>query len=440
MSGYGSGAAARSSTAAAVLRVTSGNFFEMFDFFLFGLFAKPISDAFFPVASPAGRLLLALATFGAGHLVRPIGAIILGSYADRVGRRRGLMVTLSIMALGTSVIAFTPTWQQFARVSPPLAYLAPAIVLLGRLAQGFSAGVELGGVSVYLAEIASPDHRGFLTSWQSSSQQVAVMAGALLGFVLDRSLTPSQLAAYGWRIPFLIGCAIIPLIVILRRRLDETQAFLARPRMELRVILRTLARNSRSVVLYASLVVLTTVSFYLITIYTPTFGRQTLKLRPDQTLLVAFLVGLSNFVWLPIMGALSDRVGRKPMLLVFAGLGLATAYPVMSWLAAAPTLARMLEAEAWLSLLYAGYNGAMVVTLAEIVPPEVRTSAFSTAYSLATALFGGFTPAISQLLIQATADKAAPGLWMSVAAAVSLAGILLVVPNASSEPARRLKH
>jgi MHS family citrate/tricarballylate:H+ symporter-like MFS transporter len=171
---------------------------------------------------------------------------------------------------------------------------------------------------------------------------------------------------------------------------------------------------------------MTTVSFYLITVYTPTFGRQVLALGTLDTLIVTFAVGLSNFFWLPVMGALSDRVGRKPLLLGFSILAIVTAYPSLAWLAAVPSFDKMLGVELWLSFLYAGYNGAMVAALTEIVPADVRTSGFSLAYSLATALFGGFTPFISEGLITLTADKAAPGLWMTAAAAISLVATLTV--------------
>ena len=179
MPSHGSGTP--TSIAVTVLRVTSGNFLEMFDFFLFGFYAKPVGDAFFPVHDPVSRLLLAFLSFGAAFFMRPLGAILLGAYVDRVGRRRGLIVTLAIMAAGTLAIAATPGFSTLAAIAPGLGYAAPLLVLAGRLAQGFSAGVELGGVSVYLAEIAPPGRRGFLVAWQSASQQVAVVLAALLG-------------------------------------------------------------------------------------------------------------------------------------------------------------------------------------------------------------------------------------------------------------------
>jgi len=174
------------------------------------------------------------------------------------------------------------------------------------------------------------------------------------------------------------------------------------------------------------LVIMTTVSFYLITVYTPTFGRSVLKLSTTDSLIVTFCVGISNFFWLPVMGSLSDRIGRRPILLAFTILTVLTAYPVLAWLVAEPTFAKMLAAELWLSFLYGSYNGAMVVALTEVMPVSVRTAGFSLAYSLATAIFGGFTPAVSTWLIQLTGDKAAPGYWMSCAAISGLVATVLL--------------
>jgi MFS transporter, MHS family, citrate/tricarballylate:H+ symporter len=183
--------------------------------------------------------------------------------------------------------------------------------------------------------------------------------------------------------------------------------------------------NWQIVVCGVLLVTMTTVSFYLITVYTPTYGKSVLKLAEIDGLLVTLCVGVSNFLWLPVMGAVSDRIGRRPVLMTFTVLTLFTAYPALSWLVADPSFEKMLLVELWLSFLYASYNGAMVVALTEIVPASVRTAGFSLAYSLATAL-GGFTPYISTQLIQLTGDKAAPGLWMMFAAACGLLATFLV--------------
>ncbi len=403
-----------------VIRVSSGNFLEMYDFIVFGYYAAPIGRTFFPVHNPYASLMLSFMTFGAGFLMRPIGAIVLGAYIDRYGRRAGLLLTLALMSIGTITIACLPGYAT-------LGLLAPLLILLSRLLQGFSAGVELGGVSVYLAEIATPGHKGFYVSWQSASQQVAVMVTALLGVILSSMLAPPVIDLWGWRIPFLVGCLIIPLLFLLRRSLAETEAFQARKHHPtIPQMIRTLATNWAIVLVGMMLVAMTTVSFYLITAYTPTFGQSELHLSSVASLIVTLCVGLSNFFWLPVMGSASDRIGRKPLLIAFTLLALLTAYPSMLWLTAEPSFVRLLLVQLWLSFIYASYNGAMVVALTEIMPVDVRTSGFSLAYSLATALLGGFTPAICTYLIHITGNRAMPGLWMSFAAVLGLIAALLI--------------
>ena len=408
-----------SSKAGTVLRVTSGNFLEMFDFFLFGLFAEYISRAYFPSANDFARLMSTFATFGAGFLMRPLGALVLGPYIDRIGRRRGLIVTLSIMASGTVLIAFVPGYAAIGAA-------APLLVLAGRLLQGFSAGVELGGVSVYLSEMATPGHRGFYVSWQSGSQQVAIMVAAALGYIVNAWLDPQLVADWGWRIPFFVGCMIIPCIFVIRRSLEETEAFKARThRPQFSEMVQSIAHNWGIVAAGMMLVLMTTVSFYLITVYTPTFGKNVLQLSTLDSLVVTFCVGVSNFIWLPLMGALSDRIGRRPILLAFTVLTILTAYPVLWWLVAAPSFGKMLLVELWLSFLYASYNGAMVVALTEVMPVDVRTTGFSLAYSLATTI-GGFTPFVATWLISFTGDKAVVGWWMTFAAFCGLIATVIL--------------
>src|SRR5438046_617998 len=289
----------------------------MYDFMVFGYYASAIGNAFFPSGNPFVSLMLSLMTFGAGFLMRPLGAVVLGAYTDRHGRRAGLILTLSLMSVGILSIACTPGYAA-------IGLLAPLLVLGGRLLQGFSAGMELGGVSVYLSEIATPGHKGFYVSWQSASQQAAVMFAALTGVVLH----PANI----------------------------------------------------------------------------------------DSLIVTLCVGASNLMWLPIMGALSDKIGRRPLLVACTLLMLATAYPAMAWLVEAPSFSTLLMVELWLSFIYGSYNGAMIVFLTEILPVEVRTVGFSLAYSLATAIFGGFTPAISTYLIHVTGNRAVPGVWLACAA------------------------
>jgi len=404
----------------AIVRVASGNFLEMYDFIVYGYYAVYIGKTFFPAASEFASLMLSLVTFGAGYLMRPVGAIVLGAYIDRKGRRQGLIVTLGLMAIGTLTIAATPSYAA-------IGLAAPVIVVIGRLLQGLSAGVELGGVSVYLAEIATPNRRGFYCSWQSASQQLAVVFTALIALAVTGFLTADEMTAWGWRIPLVIGCLIIPLILFLRRSLEETDAFKKMRSHPRRVadVLRVVGANWRLVLSGMMLVVFTTTSFYLITAYTPTFGKQALHLESRTAFLVTLCVGLSNFIWLPIAGSISDRIGRRPLVTVIPLLALVTAYPAMAWLVVAPSFMHLLVVELWFSALFGFYNGGMVPLLVEMMPASVRTAGFSLAYSLATAVFGGFTPAISTYLIERTGSKAAPALWLMTAAAVSLIGVFL---------------
>ncbi|MGE9008908.1 MFS transporter [Leptospira interrogans] len=404
----------------AILRATSGNFLEQFDFFLFGFYASAIAKAFFPAQNETAALLNAFGVFWLGALMRPVGAIVLGAYIDRIGRRRGLIVTLAIMAIGTVVIAFCPGYET-------IGIAAPIIVLLGRLLQGFSAGVELGGVSVYLAEIATPGNRGFYTSFQSSSQQVAIFVAAILGYVLSELMPAETVAAWGWRIPFFIGCLIIPFIFVLRRTLEETPAFLAmKKHPSASEVFASAVANWRIVILGMMMAVLTTTTFYFVTVYTPTFGKTVLKLSTPEALLVTLLVAVANFIWNPVGGALSDRIGRKPVLLAIACLSLVTAYPALHWLIAAPTFGKMLAVEMMFSFYFGVYSGTMLGALVEVVPAHVRTTCFSLAFALAAGLFGTFTPFASTWLIDHTGDKASPAYWLMCAATLGIIAALAI--------------
>ncbi len=351
----------------AVVRVALGNFLEMYDFMVFGYYAAAIGRAFFPAQNEYASLMLALMTFGTGYLMRPLGAVLLGAYIDHHGRRKGLLLTLSLMAVGT------------------------------------------------------------LSIGQSASQQVAVVFAALIGLVLSAMLRPEQMAGWGWRVPLLIGSMLIPFLLLLRRSLTETEEFRARKhRPGTSEIWRTLITNWRLMILGMMLSITTTVTFYLITAYMPTYGSTVLHLSITSSMLVTLLVGISNFCWLPVMGALSDKVGRRPLLLLFSTIALLTPYPVLLWLVSAPSFARLLAAALWFSMIFGSYNGAMVVFLTEIMPASVRVSGFSFAYSLATGIFGGFTPAVSTWLIHTTGNAAMPGVWLSLAGLMGLTATLML--------------
>jgi MFS family permease len=407
----------------SVILVSSGNFLDMYDFMVFGYFAPWIGKAYFPRDSEFASLMLTFAIFGAGFLMRPVGALFLGAYVDRRGRRSGLLLTMAMMALGTLSLACTPGYAT-------LGVLASVIVLIGRLLQGFSAGAQVGSASVYLSEIATPGRKGFYVSWQSASQQLAVVLAAVLGIGASAFLSPSEFSRWGWRVPFVLGSLLIPFLFLIRRSFEETPYFLARSQqLSMKQISVSLAKGWKIIATGTMLVAMTTVAFYMITAYSPTYGSVVLHLSTKRSLMVTLCVGICNFVLLPVMGALSDRIGRRPLLLLCTVVMLFTCYPAMAWLVSKPSFERLLAVELWLSLFYAGYNGAMIVFLTEIIPPPVRATGFSLAYSLATALFGGFTPAISTYLIHLTGNKAVPGLWLSAAALCALIAILMTGEN-----------
>jgi MFS family permease len=404
----------------AVIRVASCNFIEAYDFIVYGYYANYIAATFFPAANEFASLMLSLVTFGAGYLMRPLGAIVLGSYMDRKGRKKGLILTLSLMAVGTLSIAVTPGYAE-------IGLMAPFLIVAGRLLQGLSAGAEFGGVAIYLSEIATPGRHGFYCSWQAVSQQVAVVFAALFGFGLTAIVPPEQMTLWGWRIPLLAGIVAIPLILWLRRSLEETEVFRhSRHVRTMGEVLRILGAHWKLVANGVALTVMTTTSFYLITAYTPTYARQALHMGPSEVFLVTLLVGLSNLAWLPVGGVLTDRFGARPLMLLVTMATLLTAYPAMVWLVDAPNFSKLLAVLLLYSVYFGLYNGALIPLLAEIMPAEVRTAAFSLAFVTATAIFGGFTPAICTYLIELTANRAAPAMWLSLAAAISLAAAFIL--------------
>jgi MHS family citrate/tricarballylate:H+ symporter-like MFS transporter len=260
---------------------------------------------------------------------------------------------------------------------------------------------------------------------------LAYIAG-LIGYYLNVSLPLETSAEWSWRIPFFIGCLIIPFIFLLRRTLEETPDFLARKRHPSpNEIFESMLENSGIIALGVMIVTMTTVTFYFTTVYTPTFGKSVLKLSETDSLIVTLCVATTNFLWLPIGGAISDRVGRKPVLLTIAALSLLTVNPMLTWLVAAPDFTNLLIVELVLSFYFGVYNGAMVASLSEIMPAQVRVTGFSFAFSLGVALFGSFTPWISTKLIQLTGDRASPSYWLMLAAGLAIAATLLIYRKGS---------
>ena len=420
-------AAERRAKINAIFRVASCNFLEAYDFIVYAYYARYIGQTFFPNDNPYLETAQTLAVFGAGYVMRPLGAILLGAYMDKHGRRKGLILTLALMAIGTMTIAMTPGYHT-------IGWLAPAIVIAGRLLQGLSAGAEFGGVAVYLAEISTPGNRGFYCSWQAVSQQAAVIASALIGVILTMLVTPADMTLWGWRVPLLIGVVAIPFLYWLRRSLPETEVFeQSRHVRSMGEVLRLLGANWALILNGMALSVMTTVSFYLITAYTPTYGQRVLQMSPESSLLVTLFVGVSNLLWLPVGGILTDRFGGRPVMLGVTAAALLTAYGAMSFLVEAPDFTKLLAVLLLFSVYFGLYNGALIPTLASIMPQEVRATAFSLAFVTATAIFGGFTPYVANYLVEVTDDRAAPALWLSLAAAISLTAAVLL-PLVTSAP------
>ena len=395
-----------------IVQVAAGNALEIYDFMIYGYYARYIAQTFFPSDSEFISLMLSLMTFAFGFLARPIGAIVLGAYTDRHGRRKGLILALTLMSLGIIAVACTPSYAS-------IGIAAPLIVLCGRLLQGFSAGAELGGVVVYLAEIAPPTRRAFYTCWQAGSQQFAVMVASIAGMVLLSLLTTDELQTWGWRIPLLIGCSVIPVMFWLRASLAETVVFARNKRTPTpREICSSLLEGWRTIVQCMGMVAMATVTAQTITTYAPTFIKS-LNLGEFAGFITLFFVGLSILFWLPIMAMVADRVNRRTMLIVVTLTGAISAYPLLSWLAAEPTVLKFAVFELWFSFLYASYSAVQVATMVEMVPAHARTAGYSFAQAVAAALLGGFTPAILAWLTHMFNSNAMVGVWLGISAVIS---------------------
>jgi MFS transporter, MHS family, citrate/tricarballylate:H+ symporter len=408
------GSGSKSSKLTLVLCVASANALAMLDFFVFAFSASYINRAFFPADNEFASRLMSIMIFGTGFFMRPLGAIILGTYIDHGGRRRGLLVTMSVMVLGTILIAFAPSYAT-------IGLAAPVLVVIGRLLQAFSAGAVLGCTSIYLFELATPAHRGFFTAWQPVGSQAGLLIAALMGFVLNTWVTPGDIGYWGWRTPLFIGCLLVPFAFATRRLLAETPDFLAfqPPPRTLEVLLST-ARNLDVVLAGTLLVSVAVMSGYVFSSYIPSYAKIILKLTNTDNLLVIALFWLSSIFWTPIMATVSDRLGRRLVLIASAALTILTAYPAVSWLVAAPDFGKVLLIELWLSFLYASYNAAMIVALAEVAPALSRTTVYSLALALGTTLFGSFAPLATTNLLQI--DRAAPAL---LAVSVAVCGIFV---------------
>lgn len=402
----------------AIRATILGNGFEWFDFMVYGFFAITIGQLFFPTGNDLTSLLLSVATFGVGFVVRPIGGILIGMYSDRVGRKAALSLTILLMAGGTTLIGLAPTYEQ-------IGIAAPILVIVARLMQGFSAGGEMGSATAFLTEHAPEAQKGYYASWIQSSIGFAVVMGALAGTVLTIWLTPEEVKAWGWRIPFLSGILIGPIGFYIRSQVDETPVFLANKEKVKRPFVEVLRNYPRETFTTFSMVILWTVCIYVLLFYMPTYAVKTLKMPQSMSFIAALVGGAIITVLSPFVGAWSDRIGRKKLLAASSGGILFLAYPMFALIVSAPTQFNMILFQAVFGLLIAGYTGPILAAFSEIFPTKILSTGLSVAYNIAVMTFGGFASLILTWLISITGSAMAPALYVIGAAAISFLGVTL---------------
>lgn len=410
----------------AVIACGIGQMFEIYDFVVYGLMVGAIARAFFPSSDPFAGLLNTFATFAVGFVMRPVGAVVIGAYGDRHGRRAALVVTVGLMAVSTGLIGLIPAYAS-------IGLAAPLILIACRMLQGFSTGGEWGGAAAFLVEYASSDRRGLISSLQQAATALGLLSATLMGFLLSTAMSTSAYYAWGWRIAFLIGFVLGPIGYYLRTRVEETPAY------ELTVVRDTVSRsplreslNEHPGPLVAAfgVSIIGCVLNYVFIIFLPTFAQQQLHISPQASFLSVLIAGSLLFVLTPLAGWLSDRIGRRPMFLLASAASVVLAYPLFQLLVAMHSVEGLILTQVIASLILTLYSGPICAVLAEQFPTNIRYTALSVSYGFAVAIFGGFAPFIATWLIRATGDPIAPAYYVIAAGVLSFVATFFVREHA----------
>lgn len=400
--------------------VVVGNGLEFYDFVTFAFFAVQIGDTFFPASQPTTRLLLSLATFGVGFLTRPLGAIVIGRLGDRTGRKPAMVLSFTMMGVAMMGLALTPSYAS-------IGIAAPVLAVLFRLIQGFALGGEVGPTTAYLVEAAPAHRRGFYVSLQSASADGAVLVAGLVGVVLANVLDAQALTDWGWRIAIMLGVVIVPVGLMMRRTLDETLEMAQAaeplhaapsPRSHLRVALLGLALLGSA-----------TIANYVLN-YMATYANATLQMQASIAFGATAVFGICSVTVDLVSGWLSDKVGRKPVMLTAWILMLCSVYPAFSAIAHFRTATALYVATAWLSIVLAFGAAPVMTAITESFPPRLRSAAFATTYALAVAIFGGTTQVTVTWLIKVTGNPLAPAWYIMGAIAIGTVAMLLLRESA----------
>jgi len=396
----------------AIAATVAGNALEFYDFLAYSFFAVYIGRAFFPTGLDFTSLLLSLATFGVGFVTRPLGGLLIGTFADRAGRRPALMLTIGLMAVGTLAIAVTPSYAS-------IGIAAPLILVGARLVQGLALGGEVGPSTAVLLECAPPGRRGLLTSWQSASQGIAILAAGVIGVVLAQVLSKDQLAGWGWRIPFAVGLVIVPVGLYIRQRLPETLLAASAERTQAAVLQLIWRQHRQPLVLSILIIMCGTISTYVST-YMTTYALTTLGLPASQAMWATLVGGVVVAFGANWGGRLSDRFGRRPVMIVPRVALMLVIYPAFVFVVHEKTLWALLSVTALFHFLTVVSAAAMLAAMTEVFPNAVRCAGTAIAYAVSVGVFGGTTQFVIAWLIGTTGDPLSPAYYVITTSVVGL--------------------